>query len=136
MNCLQNKTARTKNSCILLAAGAALAAMAVAGITGCSKSGAKTTAPSPKPIPVSVVKVRQSDVPLTGNWVGTLDGFVDAQIQPQVSGYLVRQSYREGSVVAKGQVLFQIDPRPFQAAVDQAEAQLAQAREQLAQAQA
>jgi membrane fusion protein (multidrug efflux system) len=83
-----------------------------------------------------VVKVRQSDVPLAGNWVGTLDGYVDAQIQPQVTGYLVRQNYREGSPVAKDAVLFQIDPRPFQAAVDQAEAQVAQAKGQLAQAQA
>jgi membrane fusion protein (multidrug efflux system) len=75
-------------------------------------------------------------VPLTGNWVGTLDGFVNAQIQPQVTGYLISQEYREGSSVAENQVLFQIDPRPFQAAVDQAEAQVEQAKGQLAQAQA
>jgi membrane fusion protein (multidrug efflux system) len=87
------------------------------------------------PIPVSVVRVQQADVPLRGEWVGTLDGFVNAQIQPQVSGYLIRQEYREGSVVAKGQVLFEIDPRPFQAAVDQAQGQLAQAQAQVGQAQ-
>ena len=137
---MQGKTevARSKNSraILLVVAGAALAAVGVAGMTGFSRNGAKTTAQSPARIPVSVVKVRQSNVPLTGNWVGTLDGYVDAQIQPQVSGYLIRQSYREGSVVAKGQLLFQIDPRPFQAAVDQAEAQVAQAKGQLAQAEA
>src|SRR5262249_40875969 len=97
---------------------------------------AKTTLPSPSPVPVSVVKVRQSNISLNGNWVGALDGFVDAQIQPQVNGYLVRQNYREGSPVRKDQVLFEIDPRPFQAAVDQAEGQVAQAKGQLAQAQA
>src|SRR5262249_16165333 len=140
MNCLHGKTVvdRSKNSraILRLAAVAALAAIVVAGMTGCSRSGAKTTDPSARPIPVSVVKVRQSNVPITGNWVGTLDGFVDAQIQPQVSGYLIRQNYQEGSVVARNQLLFQIDSRPFQAAVAQAEAQLAQAKGQLAQAQA
>jgi membrane fusion protein (multidrug efflux system) len=108
--------------------------MASVGMTGCNGSQAKTSAPSP--MPVAVVKVRQGNVPLNGNWVGTLDGFVDAQIQPQVSGYLIRQNYREGSPVYKNQVLFQIDPRPFQAAMDQAEAQVSQAKGQLAQAQA
>lgn len=87
-------------------------------------------------MPVSVVKVRKADVPLSGEWVGTMDGYVNAQIQPQVSGYLVRQDYREGSVVTKGQVLFEIDPRPFQAVVDQAKGQLAQAQAQVSQAQA
>jgi membrane fusion protein (multidrug efflux system) len=75
-------------------------------------------------------------VALTGSWVGTLDGYVNAQIQPQVSGYLVKQNYREGAPVSRGEVLFEIDPRPFQAAVDQAQAQVEQARGQLAQAQA
>src|SRR5581483_6641812 len=64
------------------------------------------------------------------------DGYVNAQIQPQVSGYLVKQMYREGSRVSRGEVLFQIDPRPFQAAVDQAQAQVEQAKGQLAQARA
>lgn len=118
------------------AAGAVLAAVVSAGIAGCATSEAKTTAPVPGPMPVSVVQVRQSNVPIIGNWVGTLDGDVNAQIQPQVTGYLVRQDYREGDPVAKDQVLFQIDPRPFQALVDQAEAQVKQAQGQLAQAQA
>jgi membrane fusion protein (multidrug efflux system) len=118
-----------------LAAAASLGLSAA--VTGCTRGEAKTAAAAPQgPMPVSVVKVRQADVPLTGSWVGTLDGFVNAQIQPQVSGYLVRQSYREGSTVGKGEVLFQIDPRPFQAVVDQAAAQVQQAKGQLAQAEA
>ncbi|MEI9976836.1 MAG: biotin/lipoyl-binding protein [Ignavibacteriota bacterium] len=86
-------------------------------------------------MPVTVARVQQQDVPLTGDWVGTLDGYVNAQIQPQVSGYLIRQNYREGTQVAKDQVLFEIDPRPFQAAVDQAHGQLEQAQAQVAQAE-
>jgi len=121
---------------LLYAASAAVAAVMAVAIAGCSQSEAKTVANTPGPMPVNVVKVRQANVPLTGSWVGTLDGFVNAQIQPQVSGYLVRQDYREGSPVAKDQILFQIDPRPFQAVVDQAEAQVKQAEGQLAQAQA
>jgi len=76
------------------------------------------------------------DVTTYGDWVATLDGYVTAQIQPQVSGYLIRQDYREGSLVQKDQVLFEIDPRPFQAVLDQAKGQLAQARGQLGQAEA
>jgi membrane fusion protein (multidrug efflux system) len=127
---------RNSRTVLFFAASAVLAVLVSAAITGCSRSEAKTAAIHAGPVPVSVVKVRQGNVPLTGNWVGTLDGFVNAQIQPQVSGYLIRQNYREGSPVAKDQVLFQIDPRPFQAVVDQAEAQVAQAKGQLAQAQA
>jgi membrane fusion protein, multidrug efflux system len=115
---------------------ALLLALSVTALTGCQSSRAATARRAMGPMPVSVVRVIQADVPLTGKWVGTLDGYVNAQIQPQVGGYLVKQEYREGSQVAKGQVLFQIDPRPFQAAVDQAEAQVEQAKGQLAQAQA
>ena len=115
---------------------AALVAITTAGIAGCGRSEAKPASISPEPVPVSVVRVRQDNVPLTGNWVGTLDGFVNAQIQPHVSGYLIRQNYREGSPVAKDQVLFQIDPSTFQAAVDRAKGQVEQAKGQLAQAQA
>jgi len=102
-------------------------------LAGCGRTA--STAPSMGPIPVSVAQVRQADVPLNGDWVGTLDGYVNAQIQPQVSGYLIRQNYREGSVVSKGQILFEIDPRPFQAVVDQAQAQCNQAQAQVAQAE-
>ncbi len=86
-------------------------------------------------MPVSVVKIEPADVPIANEWVGTMDGFVNAQIQPQAAGYLVRQLYTEGSQVAKDQVLFEIDPRPFQAIVDQAEGQVGQAKAQLALAQ-
>jgi membrane fusion protein (multidrug efflux system) len=106
-------------------------------LAGCNSS--KPSGPPPGAmggLPVGVIPVRQADVPLTGEWVGTLDGFVNAQIQPQVSGYLIRQDYREGSSVAKGQVLFEIDPRPFQAALEQAEGQVGQAQGQVGQAQA
>jgi len=71
------------------------------------------------------------DVPVHSEWVATLEGYVNAQIQPQVSGYLMSQNYQEGSYVHKGDVLFEIDPRPFRAALDQAKGQLAQARAQL-----
>jgi RND family efflux transporter MFP subunit len=92
---------------------------------------------------VEVVRVRQQSVPISSEWVGTLDGMVNADIRSQVSGYLLRQYYTEGSSVTKGQMLFEIDPRPYQAALDtargrlaQAEGQLAQANSQLSQAQA
>jgi membrane fusion protein (multidrug efflux system) len=75
--------------------------------------------------------VIQRDVPVYHEWVATLDGFVNAQIQPQVSGYLIEQNYQEGALVRKNQVLFKIDPRPFEAVLDQAKAQLAQAEAQL-----
>ena len=83
------------------------------------------------PLPVLVSQATQQDVPETGQWVATTDGFVNAQIQPQVSGYLIHQDYKEGSEVSKGQVLFEIDPRPLQAVLDQAKASLAQAQAQL-----
>jgi membrane fusion protein (multidrug efflux system) len=77
-----------------------------------------------------VASVEQRDVPVYHEWIATLDGFVNAVIQPQVSGYLIKQEYQEGAVVRKNQVLFKIDPRPFQAVLDQAKAQLAQAEAQ------
>ena len=85
---------------------------------------------------VEVVRVQQKDIPIYGEWIGTLDGLVNADVRAQVSGYLLQQGYQEGAFVKKGQLLFQIDPRPFQAAVDQAQGQLAQAKATLANAQA
>jgi RND family efflux transporter MFP subunit len=82
-----------------------------------------------------VVAVEQKDVPIVHEWVGTLDGFVNAQIRAQVSGYLVKQDYREGAAVKKGDVLFEIDPRPFEAALAQANGLLAQAKAQLGKAE-
>ena len=83
---------------------------------------------------VEVVQVEQKDVPIFGEWIGTLDGFTNADVRAQVTGYLLRQGYQEGAFVKKGQLLFEIDPRPFQAALDQAEGQLAQAKAMLANA--
>jgi RND family efflux transporter MFP subunit len=80
--------------------------------------------------------VEQRDLPIEHEWIGTLDGLVNADIRAQVTGYLLRQDYQEGSFVRKGQLLFQIDPRPFEAAVMQASGQHEQAKAQLAQAQA
>ncbi len=95
-------------------------------------SGAQPSAPPD----VEVVQVEQKDVPLFGEWIGTFDGFTNADVRAQVTGYLLRQGYQEGAFVKKGQLLFEIDPRPFQAVLDQAEGQLAQAKAQLANAQA
>jgi membrane fusion protein (multidrug efflux system) len=85
---------------------------------------------------VQVVQVEQKDVPIYGEWIGTLDGFTNADVKAQVTGYLMRQSYQEGAFVRTGQLLFEIDPRPFQAALDQAQGQLAQATAALANAEA
>jgi RND family efflux transporter MFP subunit len=119
---------------------ALVALAALAATTGCSNQTSGAAAPPPE---VEVVAVEQRDVPIYSEWIGTLDGFVNADIKAQVSGYLLEQAYAEGSFVKKGQLLFQIDPRPFQAALElaqgqeaQAEGQLAQARAQLAQAAA
>jgi RND family efflux transporter MFP subunit len=101
---------------------------------GCSTGKVRASGP-PSPQVVEVAPVLQKDVPIQGEWVGTLEGYVNAQIQPQVSGYLIRQDYREGGLVKKGQLLFEIDPRPFQAVLDQAKGQLAQAEAQMANAE-
>jgi len=102
--------------------------------TGCSNT---TSAATPAVIPeVGVVRVEQRDVPIYRDWIGTLDGMVNAAIKAQVTGYLLTQNYTEGSFVRRGQLLFNIDPRPFEAAFDQAKGQLAQANGQLAQANA
>src|SRR3984957_13530968 len=85
---------------------------------------------------VEVGQVEQKDVPIFGEWIGTFDGLVNADVRAQVTGYLLRQGYQEGGFVKKGQLLFEIDPRPFQAALAQAEGELAQARAQLANAEA
>ena len=110
-----------------------LVALALIGALGCTKS---TAARPPDALSVEVVQVEQRDVPVYGEWIGTLDGLVNADIKAQVSGYLMKQEYTEGSFVQRGQLLFQIDPRPFEASVDLAQGQLAQATGQLAQAKA
>jgi membrane fusion protein (multidrug efflux system) len=85
---------------------------------------------------VEVTAVEQRNLPIEREWVGTLDGMVNASIKAQVTGYLLSQNYAEGSFVRKGQLLFEIDPRPFQTVVEQATGQLAQAKAQVVQAQA
>jgi membrane fusion protein (multidrug efflux system) len=118
----------TAHSVITLAT--VLSAFSIGLLSGCKSEGPPPGAAGFGPLPVQVSTAVQQDVPLTGEWVATTDGFVNAQIQPQVSGYLIRQDYKEGSEVHKGQVLFEIDPRPLQAVLDQANASLAQAQAQ------
>src|SRR5215467_9444922 len=85
---------------------------------------------------VEVFQVEQKDVPVYSEWIGTLDGFVNADVRAEVTGYLLKQGYQEGAFVKKGQLLFEIDPRPFQATLDQAEGELAQSKAMLANAEA
>ena len=117
-----------------LVSGATISVIAIllAVATACSKTAAKLESPPD----VEVVQVQQKDVPIYGEWIGTLDGLVNADVKAQVTGYLLSQAYKEGSFVKEGQVLFEIDPRPFQAALGQAEGQLAQAKAQLSNAEA
>ena len=117
----------------MLAAGLLLGAGGLS-TTGCGKT--TTAAGAPPPPDVEVAVVEQQDIPIEREWIGTLDGLVNAAIKAEVTGYLLKQNYAEGSFVRKGQLLFEIDSRPFQAAVDQAVGQLAQANAQLAQAKA
>src|ERR1700733_8766810 len=114
------------------AVGLIVVAVVVGALRPKHASGAGTAA-----LPeVMVAQVEQKDVDLYTEWVGTLAGEVNANVQAQVAGYLLRRDYQEGSSVRKGQLLFEIDPRPFQAALDQAEGQLAQATAQLANGEA
>jgi RND family efflux transporter MFP subunit len=107
--------------------GCALLMSAAVLLSGC----AKKEAPVAEPPEVEITPVTQQDVPLYTECIATLDGYVNAQIQPQVTGYLTRQNYIEGTVVHKGDVLFEIDPRPFEAALQQSKGQLAQTEAQL-----
>ena len=97
-------------------------------LAGCGHSQAALKLPDTE---VLVAAPVQQDVAMHSEWVATLDGYVNAEIRPQVSGYIISQDYKEGAVVCKGQVLFEIDPRPFQAALDRAKGELAQAKAQL-----
>jgi len=129
---------RTSVSFRVPTAGAVLSVLLALAVplfsAGCREKNAQ--AGNPPAVEVEVVQVQQKDVPIYGEWIGTLDGLVDADVKAQVTGYLLKQGYVEGSFVRKGQLLFQIDPRPFEAALDQAKAQLAQAQAQLANAEA
>jgi RND family efflux transporter MFP subunit len=124
---MQKDNVSVRRGSVLATAISLLAILASA----CGKGAAATPVP---PATVAVVEVVKQDVPLRTEWVTTLDGYVNARIRAQVSGYLVKQNYVEGSYVKKDDVIFEIDPRPFQAALDQARAQLAQAVAQLGRA--
>lgn len=106
------------------------ASLLLLAITACGRGNVQAAAAAPAP-EVRVAPVVQQDVPVFSEWVATMDGYVNAQIRPQVSGYIIKQEYKEGSLVRKGQVLFEIDPRPFKAALDRAKGDLAQAQAQL-----
>src|SRR5215469_8910536 len=118
--------------------GAASTLIVIASIVSINVIRPESTAAVAPPAPpeVRVAVVEQRDLPVHHEWIGTLNGLVNAAINAQVTGYLLRQDYAEGSLVHKGELLFEIDPRPFQAAVDQAAGQLAQSKAQLTQAQA
>jgi membrane fusion protein (multidrug efflux system) len=103
-------------------------------LTGCGDA-SRAGAPMPAPV-VKVEPVVVRDVPISGEWVGSLAGYITAQIRARVGGHLMSQNYTEGSVVKAGDLLFQVDPRPFQASLEQAEANLLQAQSQLSQAKA
>ena len=115
-------------SAVALAMVAILVALIIAGRSN------KPAQAAPRPLDVEVVRVEQKDVPVYSEWIGTTDGMVNADIKAQVTGYLLRQNYQEGSVVKKGQLLFEIDPRPFQALVNQAKGDLAKSESQVQQA--
>ena len=116
--------------------GAAAGLIVIALIIGAVRPKHVAGAPTGMPVEVEVVQVEQKNVPIYGEWIGTLDGLVNADVRAQVTGYIVKQGYQEGMPVKKGQLLFEIDPRPFQAALDQAQGQLAQAKANLANAEA
>src|SRR5205807_10057568 len=99
-----------------------LALLLSVGVAGCKKK----PSPAPPPPQVEVMTVSPRDVPIYKEWIGTLDGFVNAQIRAQVAGYLLKQDYIEGNQIKKGALLFEIDPRPFEAALEQAKGKLAQ----------
>jgi RND family efflux transporter MFP subunit len=116
--------------------GGVLGLIVVGLIVGAVRPSKKALGAQQNTPDVEVVQVQKQDIPIYAEWIGTLDGLVNADVRAQVTGYLLKQGYQEGAFVKQGQLLFQIDPRPFQAALDQAEGQLAQAHAALANAEA
>ena len=114
--------------------GASLIGVFALATVGCSDS-SRAAAPAPPPV-VKVAPVVERDVPISVEYVGTLVGYINAQIRARVSGHLMSQNYKEGLLVKAGDQLFEVDPRPFQTALDQAAAKLLQAESQLSQAKA
>jgi len=113
-------------ACILLT-------ISILALAGCATSHAAFKLPDPE---VLIAYPVQQNVAVHSEWVASLDGYVNAEIRPQVSGYIISQDYKEGTAVRKGQVLFEIDPRPFQAALDRSNGALAAAKGQVAGAKA
>jgi multidrug efflux pump subunit AcrA (membrane-fusion protein) len=109
----------------------ALALAAALGFPGCTKS----APPPPQAADVQVVEVARQDVPVRSEWVGTTDGYINAQIRAKVQGCLLTKGCREGSTVKAGQLLYQLDPRQYQADLDKAQGDLAQAKAKLARSQ-
>jgi membrane fusion protein (multidrug efflux system) len=109
-----------------------LGAFLFVSLVGCAK---KEEAPKPGPPEVQVTEAVQQDVPLYQEWVAQLNGPINADITPKVQGYLLTQNYQNGFFVKKGQLMFEIDPRPFVAALDQAKAQVAVAQANLGEAE-
>ena len=116
----RQKTSRLQLNCVT-------AALTLSLLASCGQK----AVPPPAPVAVDTATATVQNVPIIGDWVATTDGYVNAQIQPQVSGYLVRQDYKEGGTVRKGQVLFEIDPRPLEAVFNETKGSLAQAQAQL-----
>ena len=127
---LQNVLLRNK---LLLSAIAGVTVVVIGAFIVAGRSN-KPAQAAPRPLDVEVVRVEQKDVPVYSDWIGTTEGIVNADIKAEVTGYLLKQDYKEGSFVKKGQLLFELDPRPFQAALDQANGQVAQFQGQLEQA--
>ncbi len=97
-----------------------IAGLFAAVFAGCSKSGTNNIISGPPE--VLVTEAIQQDVPVVREWIGSLDGSVDADVRARVSGYLISQNYKEGTVVQQGDLLFQVDPSFYEAAVEQAKA--------------
>src|SRR5213078_3629994 len=116
------------------ALAALLLGMVTVAAAGCGDA-SRATAPPPAAV-VKVEPVVERDVPISVEYVGTLVGYINAQIRVRVAGHLVSQNYREGTLVKSGDLLFQVDPRPFQAAADQSDARVRLAESQLSQARA
>src|SRR5216117_1197403 len=116
------------------ALAALLLGMVTVASAGCGDASRATATPPPAVVKVEPVVVR--DVPISSEWVGTLVGYINAQIRARVAGHLMSQNYKEGSLVRAGDLLFQVDARPFQTAADQADARLHLAESQLSQARA
>ncbi|MGC1453526.1 MAG: efflux RND transporter periplasmic adaptor subunit, partial [Candidatus Sulfotelmatobacter sp.] len=116
--------------------GGVLGPIVLALIVGAVRPYKQAMGAPPSTPDVEVSQVQKEDVPIYAEWIGTLDGLVNADVRAQVTGYLLKQGYQEGAFVKQGQLLFQIDPRSFQAALDQAQGQLAQAKAALANAEA